>query len=222
MSTQPQRQRLSVDPDLPPEAPDGPVPVTRPGPALSASHSVRAALRGRVDIVAVIAVGGALGSGAHYGIAQWLPHDPRHLPWSTVTVNVVGSLLLGALMVLVLDVWPPNRYLRPFLGVGVLGGFTTFSTYMVDTWSLLRDGQGALAAGYLVGTLVVGLVAVWVGITATRAAVRVVQRRHHRAHDRRTPHRRREAAVTAACSGTTDLSGRARAGAPQTPTRSTR
>ena len=66
-----------------------------------------------------------------------------------------GSFLLGVLMVFVLDVWPPHRYVRPFLGVGVLGGYTTFSTYMLDTRACWRRGAGD-AFSYLFGTLLAG------------------------------------------------------------------
>jgi CrcB protein len=64
-------------------------------------------------------------------------------------------------MVFVNDVWPPNRYVRPFLGVGVLGGYTTFSTYMLDTRALVASGRLGTAVGYVVVTLVGGLVVVW-------------------------------------------------------------
>jgi CrcB protein len=71
-------------------------------------------------------------------------------------------------MVFVVGVWSPSRYVRPFLGVGVLGGFTTFSTYMLDTRGLVVADAGALAAVYLFGSVVVGPVAVWLGIATAR------------------------------------------------------
>jgi CrcB protein len=125
-------------------------------------------LRGRLDILAVIAAGGAVGSAARYGVAEALPHEPGQVAWSTFAVNVGGGFLLGLLMVLVLDVWPPSRYRRPFFGVGVLGGFTTFSTYMLDTHALLVAGELVAAVTYLLGTLVVGLAAVWLGVFTAR------------------------------------------------------
>lgn len=73
-------------------------------------------------------------------------------------------------MVFVLDVWPPHRYLRPFLGVGLLGGYTTFSTYMLESRDLLADGQLVTAFNYLGGSLLAGLIAVWLGIASARAA----------------------------------------------------
>jgi CrcB protein len=129
-------------------------------------------LRQRGDVLAVIAVGGALGSLARWGLAQALPHPGATFPWATFAANVSGCLLLGVLMVGVLEVWPPSRYVRPFLGVGVLGGYTTFSTYMLDARGLLVAGRTALAGQYLFGTLAAGLAAVWLGVALARLAVR--------------------------------------------------
>jgi fluoride exporter len=145
---------LPVDPDLPVEP-----------PLRNASAHL---LRGRLDILAVISAGGAVGSAARYAVAEAIPHEPGKLAWSTFTVNVTGGFLLGLLMVFVLDVWPPSRYLRPFFGVGVLGGFTTFSTYMLDTHALLAAGEIIAALTYVLGTLVVGLAAVWLGVFTAR------------------------------------------------------
>jgi CrcB protein len=75
-------------------------------------------------------------------------------------------------MVLLLEVWPPRRYLRPFLGVGVLGGYTTFSTAMLEGRDLLAGGHAVTAAFYLAASLAVGLAAVALGIVLARLAVR--------------------------------------------------
>lgn len=135
------------------------------------------------DVLAVIALGGALGSLARWGVGRLILHDTGQLPWSTLVENVAGAFVLGALMVLLLEVWPPSRLVRPFLGVGVLGGFTTFSTYMLDTQDLLRAGRPGAALGYLFATLLLGLVASWAGVALTRG---VVEARHQR--DLRTRH----------------------------------
>lgn len=116
------------------------------------------------SVVAVIAVGGALGSLARYGVNVALPHKGG-FPISTFLENVVGCLVLGALLVVLTELRRPHRLVRPFLGTGVLGGFTTFSTYAVD--SATRDSAGT-AALYLVGTLVLALAASWSGVTLTR------------------------------------------------------
>ena len=134
-------------------------------------------LTDRWDILAVIAAGGALGSLARWELSRLLPHPAATFPWATFDTNVSGCLLLGVLMVFVLDVWPPSRYVRPFLGVGVLGGFTTFSTYMLDARGLLVSGHAATAGAYLFGSLVAGLAAVWAGVTLARLALRVARAR---------------------------------------------
>lgn len=121
-------------------------------------------------MLAVIALGGGLGSLARYGLAQLWSTPAGGFPWATFVTNVLGSLALGALMVFVLEVWPPARYRRPFLGVGVLGGFTTFSTYMAETRGLLAGHHPALAFGYLLGSLATGLAAVWAGAALARLA----------------------------------------------------
>lgn len=125
----------------------------------------------RADVVTAVAAGGALGAIARWAVAEALPHDPGGFPWSTFSVNVVGCFLIGVLMVLVVERWSHRPLARPFLGTGVLGGFTTFSTYAVDTRGLLAAGQPAVAATYLVGTLAVGLLAVVVGLRLTERIV---------------------------------------------------
>ncbi len=72
---------------------------------------------------------------------------------------------------LALDRWPRSRYLRPFLGVGVLGGFTTFSTYALDVRTLVVDDRPVLAVAYLLATLAAGLVAAALGMAAARRTV---------------------------------------------------
>jgi fluoride exporter len=124
----------------------------------------------QADVVAVIAVGGALGGLGRWALSEAIPWEPGAFPWATFLENVAGGLLLGALMVVLLEVLPPGRYARPFLGVGLLGGFTTFSTYTSETRSLLLDGEPALAMGYLLGTLVACLLATWAGVFLARAA----------------------------------------------------
>jgi CrcB protein len=90
---------------------------------------------------------------------------------ATLAVNAVGCALIGVLTVLAIDRWPDVRVLRPALGTGVLGGFTTFSAYAVDVEVLAREGRLAVAAGYLVVTPAVALAAVWVATKLTRRLV---------------------------------------------------
>jgi CrcB protein len=133
-------------------------------------------LRTPVSILAVISAGGALGALARWAVGTALPAPAAGFPWATFAVNVSGCVLIGVLMVLVTDVFTRQRLLRPFLGVGVLGGYTTFSTYIVDINRLITEGAGGIALLYLAGTLIAAVSAAYIAIAATRLAIRAVRR----------------------------------------------
>jgi CrcB protein len=122
--------------------------------------------------LAVISAGGVLGALARYGLTVAFPPAPGRFPWATFGINVTGCLLIGVLMVLVSDVWAGRRLIRPFLGVGVLGGYTTFSTYAVDVRGLVQSGAPLIAAVYLLCTVVAAITAVFAGVAATRWVIR--------------------------------------------------
>jgi fluoride exporter len=122
--------------------------------------------------LSVIGAGGALGALARWAVAETLPHDSGRFPWDTFLTNVAGCFLIGVLMVLVVERWPRRALVRPFFGTGILGGFTTFSTYSLDTRTLFAAGRPGVALAYLAGTLALGLVAVVAGLRATERVVR--------------------------------------------------
>lgn len=130
----------------------------------------RAELTGprRAAVLSAIAAGGIAGAEARYGLGLAWPHPTTGWPWSTLIINTSGCLLIGVLMVLITERFTPHPLLRPLLGVGVLGGYTTFSTFTVDTLTLAVHGHPLLAAGYLLVTPLAALAAVWAGATATR------------------------------------------------------
>lgn len=121
------------------------------------------------DLLAVMAAGGVAGAEARYGLARALPHAAGAFPWATVITNASGCLLIGVLMVVLLDVIRPHRFVRPFLGVGVLGGFTTYSTFAVDTQQLIVRHRPGVAIAYIAVTFVSCLLAVWLATVVTRA-----------------------------------------------------
>src|SRR3954451_19713937 len=120
-------------------------------------------------VLAAIAVGGVLGAEARYGLGVLLPHEPGQWPWATWLINVSGCFLIGILMVAITELTSPHRLLRPFLGVGVLGGYTTFSTAMVDVQQLALAGRAGTALAYLLSTAVAAVVAAFAGTVLTRA-----------------------------------------------------
>lgn len=138
---------------------------------------LRRLLAGRGDVLLAIAAGGGLGSLARWSVAEALPHDDGTFAWGTFTANVSGALLLGVLMALMADVLAHTRRVRPFLGVGVLGGYTTFSAYMLDARDQLAAGRPEVALAYVGSTLAFGLLAVWVGLVLGRSVIAVAGRR---------------------------------------------
>ncbi|MGW1410357.1 fluoride efflux transporter CrcB [Streptomyces sp. NPDC002403] len=119
-------------------------------------------------VVAVVALGGAIGACARYGATLIWPTAPGGFPWTTLIVNVVGCAVIGVFMVVISEVWSAHRLVRPFFGTGVLGGFTTFSTYAVDIQRLIDVGRVRAGLGYLGLTLFAALAAVWSAVWATR------------------------------------------------------
>lgn len=123
----------------------------------------------RWDVLAAIGAGGALGSLARYGLSVTLPHSRGQFAISTFVINVSGCLLIGVLMAVITGATSPHRLLRPFLGVGILGGYTTFSTYATDTLDLVTTGHPVTGLSYALGTVLAALIAVFAGSEATRA-----------------------------------------------------
>jgi CrcB protein len=118
--------------------------------------------------VLAVSAGGVVGALARFGLQEAFPHRTDAFGWATWAVNVVGCLLIGALMPLV----GRRPLLQPFVGPGFLGGFTTFSAYAVDVQRASADGAPGVALLYLGATLLAALVAVWAGATVTEAVIR--------------------------------------------------
>jgi CrcB protein len=125
-------------------------------------------------VLSVIAVGGSLGALTRYALSVAFPTVPGGFPWATFGINVTGSLLIGALAVFVSRHNQP--LLRPFVGVGVLGGYTTFSTYVVDIQRLVDAHAFATAGAYLLGTLAAAVLAAEAGLRGTLAVTARTER----------------------------------------------
>ena len=123
-------------------------------------------------ILAWVALGGAVGAVARYGLSGWVQGlSAGSFPWGTLVVNVLGCFALGfAFRVLQLSALTPA--VRAGVTVGFLGAFTTFSTFGLETVGLLRDGQWARACAYLGGSVLIGLAAVLAGLGLAQALQR--------------------------------------------------
>ncbi|MER5834975.1 fluoride efflux transporter CrcB [Streptomyces sp. NPDC002130] len=135
------------------------VPATTPRPS---------SRRAQAPVVAVVSLGGAVGAAARYATSLWWPTPPGGFPWTTLWVNIAGCAVIGAFMVVITEIRPPHPLVRPFFGTGVLGGFTTFSTYAVDMRKLLDGGHAGTGLAYLAATPFAALTAVWLAACATR------------------------------------------------------
>jgi len=119
--------------------------------------------------VIAIAVGGALGSVMRYGLSTWVhTFVGRGFPYGTLAVNVLGCLAMGILFVLLVERMGESALWRAGLLIGVLGGFTTFSTFSIETFNLIEQGAMARAAGNMVASLVLCVGATWLGVILAR------------------------------------------------------
>jgi len=132
---------------------------------------VSAVRRGSPAVVGVVALGGILGSLLRYQAGLAWPTPVGTFPSTILLVNLLGCLVIGVFLTVVTEVWTAHRLIRPFFGTGVLGGFTTFSTYSLDIVTLVRVGHPVQAVAYLFLTPIGALVAVALGMLATRRLV---------------------------------------------------
>jgi len=117
----------------------------------------------------IVAAGGAVGAVARYGLSRLMP--PGAWPWATLTANVAGGLLMGLLVGwLALRSGLHTEGVRLFAAVGVLGGFTTFSAFSLETALMIERRQFALAVGYSAASVVLSIAALFIGLMVARRA----------------------------------------------------
>jgi CrcB protein len=121
---------------------------------------------------AAVAIGGALGSMARYatliGVGRLMGVG---FPYGVLVANVVGGFVMGVLLVLMALIWSPSDAMRVFLMVGVLGGYTTFSSFSLDAWLLLEKGLYGPAILYIAASVILSVAALVAGLTLTRLAL---------------------------------------------------
>ena len=116
-----------------------------------------------------IAAGGAVGSVLRFLMSTWVhSFAGRDFPYGTLTVNVLGSLVMGFLFVLFLDRLSDNAVLRAGILIGALGGFTTFSSFSIETFNLIEQGDLVRAMLNIVGSLILCVSATWLGVMIGR------------------------------------------------------
>jgi len=112
----------------------------------------------------VVLAGAGLGGLARYVLGTWIMAKyGGRFPLGTFLINVSGAFLIGVLMTLLTERWQPHPNWRLFLVVGVLGGYTTFSSFEYETLQAVRDGERWIGLLYVAGSVVLGYMAVWLG-----------------------------------------------------------
>jgi len=125
----------------------------------------------RERLLLAIFVGGAVGALLRAGLEEAVPASGHGWPWATFLVNVLGAALLAYFATRLQERLPPSTYPRPFLGTGLCGALTTFSTLQIEVIKLSRNGHALLAVSYLVASVIAGLVVVQVATALVRRVV---------------------------------------------------
>lgn len=122
------------------------------------------------SIVAAVAAGGAAGSAARYMVSVLIQRMiGTGFPWGTLTVNIVGSLIMGALVSAIALRWSVGQTGQAFLMIGLLGGFTTFSAFSLDVATLVERNATGAAAGYVIASVVLSIGALFAGMALSRS-----------------------------------------------------
>ncbi|MDX6485503.1 MAG: fluoride exporter [Gaiellaceae bacterium] len=122
-----------------------------------------------MPVIVGVALGGALGASARYGLDRAIESRSRSwFPWSTFTINVTGCFLIGVISAALVDRHHLPAWLRVGLVVGVIGGYTTFSTFAQEAFDLGDTHHAAIAAAYVAASVVVGIAAVYAGTVLGR------------------------------------------------------
>ena len=116
----------------------------------------------------LVMVGGGIGAALRFGLSRSVPFVAGAWPWATFAANVIGGFAMGVLAAWLLRGDNAAEPLRLFLGVGVLGGFTTFSAFSLEMAQMVERGQGMLAGGYALASVILALAAVFAGMMLAR------------------------------------------------------
>ena len=131
----------------------------------------------RPALLAAVFVGGCLGGAARFAVTDTWPTAAGSFPWPTFGVNCSGALLLALLLVLADSLLPPTAYLRPLLGTGFCGAWTTFSAVVVDADRLIAHDRVVVGAAYVLASAAGGLAAAVMGVVAGRVLAGVARDR---------------------------------------------
>jgi fluoride exporter len=130
--------------------------------------------------IVAVALGGAIGAPLRYQLGRWFPVSAGRFPFTTLWINVSGAFVLAVLLTLLIERLPPTRYVRALVGTGVLGAFTTFSTFAVEVTTLGKDGHAPIALAYVLASMALGLLAAVAGVACARLGRGAMTEGHQR------------------------------------------
>jgi fluoride exporter len=123
----------------------------------------------QLGVLIAVAFGGAIGSLLRYFVASAIQPPSMHFPWGIFVVNVTGGFMMGVIVELGALKMQLSPEIRAFLTIGILGGYTTFSTFSLDSVLLIERGAYASAAAYIVGSALLSILALFAGLFLVRA-----------------------------------------------------
>jgi CrcB protein len=123
----------------------------------------------RMRTVVAVAIAGAFGTLARWGIGAWVGHRFPSFPWGTMVINVSGSFILGVMFAVLVERNIGSTTMRVALMTGLMGAYTTFSTFSLETFRLFEDGATGSALANIGFSVLLGLLGVWLGVAAGRA-----------------------------------------------------
>ena len=122
-----------------------------------------------MNMVLAIASGGAIGAVLRHFFGMLTMHVAgTNFPWGTLGVNIIGSFIMGLLIATFAHYWNPSAEMRGFLTVGMLGAFTTFSTFSLDVANLWEKGEAMAAMGYVFASVILSIAALFAGMLIIR------------------------------------------------------
>jgi fluoride exporter len=119
----------------------------------------------------LVMAGGAAGAVLRFQLSRWLSASANGWPWATFAANIAGGLAMGVLAGWLLRQGEAGGPVRLLLGVGLLGGFTTFSSFSIEMAQMVQRGQAGLAAGYALASVLLALLAVFAGLALGKAVL---------------------------------------------------
>lgn len=119
--------------------------------------------------VLMVAFAGAIGAVCRYSVVNFI--GGRYFPWGTMTVNILGSAIMGAAFVIIMEKGLVSADMKPLVMTGFLGAFTTYSAFSLEAWQLLDRGEWVSALSYILGTTLLCILALFIGVLMARSTL---------------------------------------------------